>query len=463
MSNFKTINNSIGNMLDEGGVESITMEAYYGRSKELKQIESEFNAIIKEVRKVYTDNMSVSGYHDMLQKIIVSNDVKPHIAKIETLFKKQFGFNDFNLIYASVEGISDPNAFAVPSGIIRRTIAHDGMFNIVPLKQQSGGYYDKTHTYTCTVMITPGMFDVMDLTGAEMLALVLHEIGHNFQCTPLANIGWFLPFLDLFEINFDAGQKAKVAKNPAFIRFINYILDNELSNEWYAFKTKFGNLLYEIFSSAIKPIIMLTDMIGKALNNIKWMYVQMMPFLLGTLSIVGAAMSIRKMNPATLLNVFCGYSGEVFADSFAVAYGYGPELSSAMSKLGAHYEMSYNLLMDNPVLGPLYELNIVTFEIIQDIFNLDPHPSNQRRIMNMMEKLEREINSGKLPPALKKSAMEDLKKNRRIYQKFLNAEVGDKQFALIASYRTLNDSLFGGKLDVKHTINKIVNLGNYEA
>lgn len=463
MSNFKDINPAIGDMLSEGGVEAIAMEAYYGRSKELKQIEAEFNAIIKEIRKVYTDKMDPFAYHEMLQKIIVSNDIKPHVAKINALFKKQFGFNEFNLMYANVDGITDPNAFAVPAGIIRRTIAHDGMFNIVPLKQQSGGYYDKSHTYTCTVMVTPAMFDVADLTGAEMLALVLHEIGHNFQCTPLANIGWFLPFLDLFEINVDAAKKHNVAKNPAFIRFINYILDNELSNEWYAFKTKFSNLLYEIFSSALKPLIMLSDVIGKALNNIKWMYVQMMPFLLGALSIVGAAVQIRNLNPATILNIFCGYSGEVFADSFAVAYGYGPELSSAMSKLGAHYELSYNRLMDNPILGPLYQINIVTFEIIQDVFNLDPHPSNQRRILNMMEKLEREIKSGQLPPSLKKSAMEDLKKNRRIYQKYLNAEVGDKQFALIASYRTLNDSMFGGKLDIKHTINKIVNLGNYEA
>lgn len=463
MSVFYKVNENAINEMTGNGEVSILTEAYFGKSKELTEIEKELDKIVKIVRSVYTSKTDVAGYHQMLQKVIISPEVKIILSKIEKLFCKQFGFYEFNLLFPKNWTWMGTNAFTCTAGVIRRVIAHDGMLNLVPLKQSSGGYYDKSHTFACSVFIVPDLFAVESITGGEILGVLLHEIGHNFQCTPLANIGWFFPMLDFLDLNLGAAESIPGVKKATMInKIINYILDNELVAEWQAFKSRLWNIIYEFASTVFKPLVAFFDMWEKVGLIIQQGAVQMIPFLHALLMGKATLVKLRKMNPIELAYSLCGYSGEVFADSFAAAYGYGPELTSANAKLHNSLTVDYNFLLDSPI-APLYEISIITFEIMFDVFNLDPHPSNQRRILNLIEKLEHDIESGELPPSLKKSALKDLKKQREVYQKYLKAEVGDKQLALLASYRVFNDSMFGGKLDIKHTLNKVLNAGQYEA
>ena len=167
--------------------------------------------------------------------------------------------------------------------------------------------------------------------------------------------------------------------------------------------------------------------------------------------------------PLKAAEIMTGYSGEVFADSFATAYGYGPALSSALVKMDINKDYDYNFLLDDKCpLHVVYDLSITAGEIIDNVLNLDPHPATQKRILNQLKKLESEANSSELPPDVKKIILEDIKRQTKMYKNYLNTEDGKNKFAVLAMWRIFNDKL-GGNLDIKALINKVFNLGKTEA
>lgn len=458
MSNFSKVNEEVMSIIAKEGYYSPVTEAYYGKSKELKKMEAEFNVIVKEVRSVWTSKFDIQGFHEACQKVLVGQKCRIAIHNIEELTKKQFGFGYVNLIFNESMTSMGPNAFTLTSGVIRRLVS-GSMMNIAPLKQGEK-YYDVSHSYTLTVVMLMTLFDCEDLTGGELLAAYLHEIGHNFQCTPMANVGLFVPYLSLLEASMNLSGKAK--ENMVLANMFNILIQTEVGADIFGMLLKIQNLIYEAISTVCKPIRQFFDWMDKTFEILNLLQSGLIPFIKTSMLFNYSLYTLKRLTPVGVLHMLSGYSGEVFADSFAVAYGYGPELSSFLKKLGTTVEIDYNVMMNTP-LAPIYEVSLITYEVMRDIFCLDPHPSDQRRILNTIEKLEREINGGKLPPELKKSALADLKHTKKVYESFLKAETQTKQFALLACYRQMNDSVFGGKLDFKHIVNKIVNLGQYEA
>ena len=464
MSNFAKLNPSTYDRLPMDQVFNPVEEAYFGRSKYLKQAEEGFATLIKLVRSEYDpgkddDMLDLTGQHKAMEKALISAEGKKATAKIEEGFKKQFGFRSFNLYWSRELGVlGGPNAMTFMNGCIRR-IATAGMRNLVPLKQASGGYFDKSHTYTCTVMVATAMFDMKNVTAGELMGLMLHEIGHNFQCTPMANIGMILPVIDIY--NATLGAAASLA-NPTF-EFLKNMLVHNFIGEITGVISKVINKIYDYIGPDIRDI---TDRIDHGATALVILGMNYIPFInaANQLAVTGSKVAqFTALGPIVAAKVMAGYSGEVFADSFATAYGYGPELSSALAKMHNTLTIDYNYLLsdDNP-FGVVYQLSILSFEIAGSILSLDEHPSTQKRIINQLKKLEREANSSDLPPDMKKSIQADIKRHKEIYEKFLNADTGKNKLAIVATYRALNDSL-GGNLDWRGILNKVLNFGKYEA
>ena len=431
-------------------------EAYYGRSKHLLAAQKAIKELLDMLYSEYKGGgEDFSGYAEGFNKIANSSKGRKLISAVEQAFKKQFGFKEFNLIISREWSLMGPNAFTI-QGVVYWA-GSSGMKNFLPLKQKSGGYYDTNHDYICTVFTTSLLFGVYKLTPEEIMGLLLHEIGHNFQCTPLCNIAKTIPFLDIYQ------QIKSINRNPTFMKILNLI--------YSAPSEFFGNELWaKIFRECEQYWDSMTAGTRKAWDEFfqyNWItntqIMTAIPFLFPVLFGKQMLDMIRYPNPLEIFASVCGYSGEVFADSFAVAYGYGAGLSSALSKIERSVFIQYNELLskDSPV-KPIYELSAVTLEIMMAMFNMDAHPSTQKRIINTIDKLERELKSGELPPNLKKQALNDLAKSRKMYKDYLEADGYDSKLAILGAYRQINDFL-GGNLDWRGILNKIVNLGQYEA
>ena len=447
MSNFTSITGKDISRFDP------VSEAYFGRTKHMLDAQKNIKIILDLFYSKFTGGSDYEGFSKGIDLALDSSEGRKALAAVNKAFQKQFGFKEFNLFISRDMSTMGPNAFTV-SGVIGYAGA-EGLHNFIPLSQKSGGYYDKKHEYVCMVCMTAVILDCM-LTPEEVMGLILHEIGHNFQCAPLANLSRFMPFMEMYKRIMANIAKPSVLDTLAIIRdFVGHAVGNEaytallkwLDNYWNTLspsEQKYWNVFYKSFEETrIKIFGVLRPYYDiKFLHDI---YKGWVPSVL------------------TMMISICGYSGEVFADSFAVAYGYGPGLDSALSKLTATVFVQYNELMERDApTKPIFELAQLINEVTDAILGLDEHPTTQKRLLNTMDKLEREIKSGDLTPTLKKQALKDLNEARSVYNKFLEADDFNNKLAMISMYRKLNDFL-GGNLDWRNIANKILNLGQYEA
>ena len=109
-------------------------------------------------------------------------------------------------------------------------------------------------------------------------------------------------------------------------------------------------------------------------------------------------------------------ANETFADSFAVSYGYGAELSHAFSKMAIRYSNFDKTFKDIPVLNIVTGLN----QIRKGIWHYDPdddHPTNKIRLDNMLRQMEIDL---KETPNLTPGMREDLKKQIEYCKKLIH-------------------------------------------
>jgi hypothetical protein len=81
-----------------------------------------------------------------------------------------------------------------------------------------------------------------------------------------------------------------------------------------------------------------------------------------------------------------------------------------------------------------------------------------------IDKLKAELNDPDVDPRIRKELMKDLEKSEKIYNDYLNNFPPElKHLAVIMNFTQINEMYFGGKLDPREPINRILNFGNAEA
>ena len=94
---------------------------------------------------------------------------------------------------------------------------------------------------------------------------------------------------------------------------------------------------------------------------------------------------------------------------------------------------------------------------------LYPHPRSQKRIKNQINKLERELDSDDIPPKMKEIIRNDLEKSRELYNAFLELPEEERHLVAIANFNHMNEMYFGGKIEFRDFINRVINFGMAEA
>ena len=467
-------------------------EAYFGKSQILLECESIIAKIIKK-NKVPFEKVG----HRIISATELNKSTENK--KLEELFKKQFGFGKMCIHW---DGSTEVNAFSFARGIIKLL---DNDMPILPVKQNSGGYYDSSHNYLCVVNVSMGLFDI-GCTAEEIVSIILHEIGHNFQCTPVTVASTFVDLIwvpinisestkKFDKVSFDYSNSIEILKRiiaegkfPVDLIVKAIAEASLLIYDGYKLLFKAFSDLFRIFLRENAPESMynyfkeMDEYILKNKNKIlvKWKkYVEFYQKRLAEIKrqnnrlafgpvkyllseTIYRSLTAKVTTIQDLYDAQTGYSGEVFADSFATAYGYGAAVISSQSKFN-------KLRLSNPCFalndGNKYstynQIIFLTFQIMTSMF--DPHPMEQTRIKNQINKLKRELDSEEIPNDVKKIIIKDLEAANKAYDDFLKMPPELKHLSIIYNFIHFNEMYFGGKLEIRDILNRVINFGNAEA
>lgn len=424
-----------------GKIEPV-MESYFGKSKALLEGERILKIMIGKLK--VTDNEEF-GERSANKGI---SDWKENDALCK-VFQKEFGFKEMYIHWNS-EPVE--NARTWPGGIITMAVGMGSGMPSMPIRDRNNRYYDKNHEYICCVEVWVGLID-MGFTAEELMAVILHEIGHNFDMTLVTSLTKIMRLSSML-LDF--------AKYPANIGYqINNLLKiiiNEMPGPYIKEQLKFIDALMSPFSGVIKIYYKIWNYLN---SNSLYLTINRMGVMLMYLQHTAFLVSNPAAGSAAVVGGILGYSGEVFADSFATAYGYGAATVSTEVKF---QQNSRQIRYTGKSIAPIKAFNYSSgLALSLLVMMFDPHPYAQTRMKNQINMLQGEMNNPNIPPSIKKALKRDLADAKDIYnKKVLHTEQENSEDCCVAFAR-MNEYIFNGKLDLRDYVVRVLNLGRTDA
>lgn len=396
----------------------VVTEAYYGKPKEFLAIEKELDVIIKKIKDSVSLN-STKGY------IIEQN-----CAKISKIFKDFFGFYEFNLAILP----SLPNAMTCPFSYHTFTSDKSGKFKNRP----------DTSKMIVSVYLFDGFILNINATAQELMAVILHEIGHNMDRSVFMALSKYLPWF--CEITWwSDGTITK--KWPEIKDYIKALVGRTGLTIGFNILSKYANKITDIFTST------------PGTRRLMWIIDEIVT---GTKQIVSFTTRFRRPIPPPELILllfanprsFFGYAGEKYADSFAVAYGYGVELSTAFSRVNDEVTVTTKAIMSVPVLSAVFDFSRISTSL--PFIFCDEHPQDVVRVNSAIKKLKRELKDPSIPPKMKKDIEEQIVEIEKVMYNMADIR-GDKAskepFTVMLNFVLVK--VFNGMLDPREVLELI--------
>lgn len=381
-------------------------EGYIGKTENLIKIETLFNEIISEIS-------TPSNSYERIDKVFKLNlSWDKRINRIEKLFENEFGFKKFDLIF--INELTE-NAFTLVNSKFSKVNIYD--FNLEPTKH-GNCYYDKSGKYCCSIWLYSLI--LTKFTGAEIVSILLHEIGHNFDVVDNIWVADIISSKILWETNYKT-------------------YDEDLDfHKWFMSRQA---ELTNYNSSKLKP----AD-IKKWLDDTSSRVIYKLKKLPKKIS-KGIYHAITNFNNR---DFWSNTASEFYADSFATAYGYGPDLMNSLRKFE---DFNDSIGKSGSFIGDLSYLTFICPHLL--LFMADPHPVTQTRLRRQIVDLEKIVNEPSTPSMTKKLAKRDLDLAKRVYTKYIK---GNNSYVR-SLIRVVNDYLFPqGSLDFRTYLIKITAL-----
>ena len=327
---------------------NIINEVYIGETKELKEVQHNLSQ--------FRHNMIDNDYYS--RKEIKKDKWYKEFVKS---MKSTFGYKTFEF---EVRFNSNENAYCYSlANQIRKK--KDKYSDYVTASKDGFKFKNK---FSCKLIITEGLLTNESYSDREIMAILLHEVGHSFYEALDGNA------IDMIEIRETVYLVNSILQEIlSFISTIGFITSTlELSNG--------AKSISNIVKHQAEGLT-----IAKIIKNFINMGIDILQIaLLASGSYIPTVLMniISKANPIALMNTIFGYKDEKSADSFATMYGYGADLSSALHKL----EMS----KDKDQLITSKALSIMLFPCTIISIALDEHPDCITRAKNQLDYLEKE-------------------------------------------------------------------------
>ena len=393
-------------------------EAYFGKTKEFKQMEE----CIQNLKDEYQDSLLHLGN-------IENNS---NWQKLRKLLEDKFGFYSLSLI---LKRDSLPNACTYPVSCTIDGAAQMSKYAVV----DKGLKYNKNCKCCTLVYVTDTLFFNEKLTSAEVLSVLLHEIGHNFDEVCYKHLCAFNVIDSIFYAVF------VLINNPlhfyeAFLMFTG------------------GRRIYSQFMNSIQGCMLWVffDFIGNLVSiPVGIAYKIFLPIIKPILYGISTVYNI--IDPLTPFILACdGYQKEQFADKFVAVHGYGPEYASAMGKL----EDEINNLGITwginrvPIIAHFYQALAVATSFLGKS-RLDPHPDYAARMMAIMNVIETDLDKDKsIDAKTKQQAKKDIARIRQNVKDYLDDAKDENSFGddVQKAYQRWLLNMYPGKGDIRSSL-----------
>lgn len=346
-------------------------EAFVGKSSTLLEIEN----AIGELRN------SKNGYYSDINR-------SKEVLKINRLFEKQFGCKLFVLkIYKS----DVPNGYTEPFALNLEIAKSVDLTKIVEATAADGYRFKQPNEFCIIVNMAFGLFNNPNYTNGEIVAIILHEVGHNFADCLYDRIR-FANIDIIYKI--DEYYKAKIACDICSFAIISLIKDIKKYNEFKSVNAKYKNNDKEQkkIKNPFRGII--TGITGKLSDFADYVSELITRQYFGKeyADALNKATSKKKSIEANKDSI--DKQNEVFADKFAGVYGYGPEQASALYKMTM--ERSKADIKSDNTPG-----NDALNKALLKVHKIDCHPQLVQRAREELKLLEREVAKDDCDPKLK--------------------------------------------------------------
>lgn len=379
--------------------EQVLQEVYFGKTTGILAIE-------KQLGKFRRKYMGKFG------RTFIPVNSDPELLKFNRMMENQFGFGTYTL---TVHNQPSVNAFTCPIDF-RFNAKAIGKEKRVIYDPKNGYRYNKEFDYACTQGIYSGALFNPNFTDEEIMALLMHETGHNFYIA-MSNDNAILGNMFKFLLAYCAILDIISGHIEAIPQFSNTITGALNNIERELRSSNAGKIVAAVFFDApkyVKDLFETAQDIGFIIKSI----LSFNLFLLINGTIGGI---IRLLNPFNLLLLPRTYSDERSADNFATMYGYGPALTSAFEKMESHKANNseiLNALNSIPIIAPLYHLVGAPGLLIYSA--VESHPGNLSRMKDQLDLLEREASKSDIDPKMRKIILSDCKAIQKEIDKATN-------------------------------------------
>lgn len=353
---------------------NVVNETYFGKSKELEIIEKSFDKAIQSKGKI--DAASLGTVAKQLQK--------------------KFGFDNVSI---GIDKNPDLNAYT-----------YIDIADIKKMRIKTSEGYKAMPGNTCNILIvySPSMLSGI-LSGKELTAITLHEIGHQFAAKRIANSSSLRHMASYIRGLSELDKIIKIASQET-----NSIAD------MFMMIRKVISKLTEDAVFAIKYVINTLVLLKEMFNT---------PTLKATYNLIGDSTKFSR-----IMNYIKNFDmvkkpvrvhdlEEEMADSFATIYGYGPELASALTKIEAagiddNFDPYDNSFYNLYIYIPIYTL-------LSYICTTDSGIAIQtsKRVYAQLLTLRKEINDINTDAKTKKRILADIDELEKIYGKYIDERI----------------------------------------
>lgn len=389
------------NILEE---ETILNEVYIGKTENLLELER----AIGNLRKDYS-----------FKKNYVAT---PEIKRIENAVIKQFNMEYFTL---NIIPQNIPNAFTYTVAKRFDIIAQDKLTKMVIADQKNGYRYRDGNGLVIVTAIYGGILANPTFTDAEIVAILLHEIGHNFSQVVSKDI--------------------KLANQQLLYYWLLIVILRAIRSKGWSlpkdlyFTLTNSNIYHTLEKKAERKHGRLYAWMDKSAGSVKDFSFNLQLFCIKVLR--GVTLSIFTSSPGKLIegkkktfdyrnNIKknAGRQDEIIADKFAAIYGYGPEQFSALSKLTRVGYPADDVIRELPY-GEMILLYNKANSL--DFFKKDEHPHNIQRLNEMEQVLQYELNKKNLDPEMRKIIKSQLKEMEWLREEYLKIVKSDDDLMII--------------------------------
>ena len=349
-------------------------ETYFGKSKELEIIEKSFDKAIQSKDKIDASSLGV-------------------VAK---QLQKKFGFDNVSIGIDKSPGL---NAYT-----------YIDIADIKKMKIKTSEGYKALPGNTCSILVvfSPAMLTGV-LSGKELTAITLHEIGHQFASKRILNSS---------SLRYMASYIRGLSELDKIIRIASQET-NSIADMFMMIRRVISKLTEDAVF-AIKYVINTLILLKDILKT---------PTLKDTYNLIGDSTKFNRI--MNYINNFDKVKKpikvhdleEEMADSFATIYGYGPELASALTKIEASdideefdpYDNSfYNLYIYIPI-----------YTLLSYICTTDSGIAIQtsRRVYAQLLTLRKEMNDINTDAKTKKRILADIDELEKVYGKYIDERI----------------------------------------